>query len=136
MPTSVTCPGSERQSGFTLLELVVVLALVAALGAIVLPSLMKMQEAWRRRLDIQDIAGQLRSLGYRTRLQARETVIGAGGVSPADMLSLPVGWILSAQQPLVYRANGACLGGEVSVQHEGVVKVLRLEAPLCQPELP
>ncbi|MBO3274598.1 prepilin-type N-terminal cleavage/methylation domain-containing protein [Pseudomonas schmalbachii] len=136
MPISVTCPGSERQSGFTLLELVVVLALVAALGAIVLPSLLKMQEAWRRHVDLQDIASQLRSLGYRTRLQARETIIGADGALPADMLSLPAGWTLSARQPLVYLANGACLGGEVSLQHEDVVQVMQLMAPLCQPELP
>lgn len=133
MLKSATCPNSEGQLGFTLLELVVVLALVALLGAVIMPGLMKMQEAWTRRIDAQDIANQLRSLGYRARLEAIEVVIGAQGVRPERMLTLPSGWTLSAVPPVVFRSNGACLGGRVDLTRAEVVDSLTLEAPLCLP---
>ncbi|MHB9798350.1 prepilin-type N-terminal cleavage/methylation domain-containing protein [Pseudomonas sp. MT3] len=133
MPRSAIYPCSERPSGFTLLEMVVVLALVALLGAVVMPGLLKMQEAWKRRIDMQDIADQLRSLGYRARLEATDVVIGREGVWPGRMLDLPPGWSLSAQPPVVFRRNGACLGGQVDLIRGEVVDHLRLDAPLCLP---
>lgn len=110
MPISATYPSNEFKRGFTLLEMVVVLALVALLGAVVMPSLLKMQQAWKRRIELQDIAGQLRSMGYRARLQGLEVAIGPYGVVPPQMLSLPEHWSLSAPVPILYLANGACLG--------------------------
>ncbi|RFQ34598.1 hypothetical protein D0N87_10340, partial [Pseudomonas sp. ATCC 13867] len=88
--------------------MVVVLALVALLGAVVMPGLLKMQEAWKRRIDMQDIADQLRSLGYRARLEATDVVIGREGVWPGRMLDLrPAGpcrpshlWCFAAMVPV------------------------------------
>ncbi|MED5610371.1 MULTISPECIES: prepilin-type N-terminal cleavage/methylation domain-containing protein [unclassified Pseudomonas] len=134
MRTSATCPGSERSGGFTLLELLVVLALVAALGAIVMPSLLNMQEAWRRRVELQDITNQLQTLGYRARLEAQQTLIGPAGVEPPRMLRLPDGWVLSAGVPVIYLANGACLGGLLQLRREEAIRELRLEPPQCLPE--
>ncbi|MCY1479112.1 hypothetical protein D9M68_125460 [compost metagenome] len=134
MPILATCPGNRQAAGFTLLELVVVLAIVAALGAIVMPSLMNMHEAWRRRIDFQDVLDQLQGLGYRTRLDAVETVIGPAGVVPAGRLLLPDGWSLSAREPVIYWQNGVCLGGQVDLSHAGRTEVLQLDAPLCRME--
>lgn len=136
MPISATCPGNERQKGFTLLEMVVVLALVALLGAVIMPSLLKMQQAWKRRTEMQDVVGQLRSLGYRARLQGLEVAIGPQGVVPPQMLPLPEQWSLSAAVPVLYLVNGACLGGRVGLSHDQVTEFLDLEAPLCQPLRP
>lgn len=133
MPISATRPGNECQRGFTLLEMVVVLALVALLGAVVMPSLLKMQQTWKRRTELQDIAGQLRSLGYRARLQGLEVTIGPHGVVPPQLLSLPEHWSLSAAVPILYLANGACLGGRVGLTYDQMTEFLDLEAPLCQP---
>lgn len=134
MPISATYPSNEFKRGFTLLEMVVVLALVALFGAVVMPSLLKMQQAWKRRIELQDIAGQLRSMGYRARLQGLEVAIGPYGVVPPQMLSLPEHWSLSAPVPILYLANGACLGGRIGLTHDQVTEFLDLEAPLCQPE--
>lgn len=117
-----------------MLELVVVLALVALLGAVAMPGLLKMQQAWQRRTDNQNIDDQLRSLSYRARLSATEAVIGPAGVEPPEMLVLPAGWKLTAKIPIVYRANGACLGGEAVLERDGIVEHLKFAAPLCVPE--
>jgi len=129
-------PSRERHLGFTLLEMVVVLALVALLGAVIMPSLTKMQQAWKRRTETQDVANQLGSLGYRARLQSSEVVIGPQGISPAALLVLPSGWTLTASTPVVFHANGACLGGEAELSDDlGVRQHLLLEPPLCVPDL-
>ncbi|KRV81737.1 prepilin-type N-terminal cleavage/methylation domain-containing protein [Pseudomonas citronellolis] len=134
MRTSASCPGNERYGGFTLLELLVVLALVAAVGAVVMPNLLNMQEAWRRRVDLQDIANQLQTLGYRARLEARQTLIGPAGVEPPQMLKLPQGWTLSASAPVIYLANGVCLGGTLELRQGDVARQLQLVPPQCLPE--
>jgi general secretion pathway protein G len=134
MPTSAICPGSDVQAGFTLLELVVVLALVTLLGAVVLPNLIKMQQAWQFRTELQDIVGQIRGLGYRVRLQGVEASIGPQGLVPENLLILPSGWAMSARVPVVYRNNGACLGGKVELKHGDERRDFELTPPLCVPE--
>ncbi|MND25609.1 hypothetical protein D3C80_160440 [compost metagenome] len=132
IPMSVTCPSAE-QRGFTLLELLVVLALVAAISAVALPGLVKMQAAWSRRVEADDLLNQVRSLGYRVRNDGRELFIGERGADPSELLQLPEGWALSAQPPVRYLANGACLGGRLEVRHEGTVRILSLKPPYCTP---
>ncbi|WP_302328951.1 type II secretion system protein [Pseudomonas triclosanedens] len=136
MRISATCPDDERQGGFTLLEMIVVLALVALLGAVVMPSLLKMQQAWQRRLDIQNVMAQIRSLGYRVRLAGQPAAFGPAGIMPSDLLSMPAGWEVGAASPLIYLANGACLGGELILRHDEAIEHITLPAPLCQPATP
>ena len=50
-----------------------------------------------------------------------------------DVIDLPAGWEVSFDEPLVVRANGVCLGAEVTLRHLGVVDVrVRLEPPFCR----
>ena len=50
-----------------------------------------------------------------------------------DVIDLPDGWEVSFDEPLVVRANGVCLGAEVTLSHLGVVDVrVRLEPPFCR----
>ena len=50
-----------------------------------------------------------------------------------DVIDLPAGWEISFDEPLVVRANGVCLGAEVTLRHLGEVDVrVRLEAPFCR----
>ena len=50
-----------------------------------------------------------------------------------DVIDLPEGWEVSFDEPLVVRANGVCLGAEVTLRHLGEVDVrVRLEPPFCR----
>lgn len=49
------------------------------------------------------------------------------------VIDLPEGWEIRLDEPLVVRANGVCLGGELTLYHRGAVDVrLGLEPPYCR----
>ncbi|MDE3738023.1 prepilin-type N-terminal cleavage/methylation domain-containing protein [Pseudomonas resinovorans] len=134
MPMLATCRSADRVRGFTLLELLVVLAVVAAIAAVVLPGLANMQSAWSRRVALQDIQEQLQSLGLRVRNDGRELTIDADGASRAEMLQVPTGWLIVAEPPVRYLANGVCLGGSLRIIHDGLPRDVRLDPPFCAPQ--
>ena len=48
-------------------------------------------------------------------------------------LDLPEGWEVSFDRPLVVRANGVCLGAEITLRHRGRIDArVRLEPPFCR----
>ncbi|OWJ97276.1 hypothetical protein B6S59_04825 [Pseudomonas sp. A46] len=134
MQMSAICLHIEPRNGFTLLELVVVLALLGALGSLALPAVIAMHDSWSRQVAADGVRGQLGSLGHRSRAHAREVWIGLNGVEPVGFLQLPDGWSVSADPPIRYLANGACLGGVLRVFRGGQAFSLRLEPPRCVPE--
>ena len=154
-------PGSLQ--GFTLLELVVVLLLLALVTAIAVPNLGRLYEGVVRSTERDYILDQFTGLGRRAMQQGRTYVIfGTGGSPPAGpaepggagrrpgdpepalgpaarpghephVIDLPEGWEISLDEPLVIRANGVCLGAELTLRHRGAVNLrIRLEPPYCR----
>lgn len=99
----------KPQRGFTLLELLLVLALVGLLTALVAPRLATWVEGARSRAALDALRTRLeaeRSLAFHER-QARE-------VTAAKARSdLPAGWRLELARPLVWEANGMARGGRL-----------------------
>lgn len=137
MPTSATPlrrkPGN---SGFTLLELVVVLALLGLATALVAPAGFRMIASWRRATDVDAVLGTLVALGSRARQEGRAIQLPAGEVDPKRMGALPDGWTLTLDTPLTVQANGACSGTRGEMRHENYVRQFVLQAPFCRGELP
>ena len=160
-------PASQR--GFTLLELVVVLALLALVAGLAIPNLERLYAGAVRSTERAYILDQFASLGRRAMQQGRAYVVvwseagpsgrgarvesgdedrpGTAGRRPsgfalppaarldhaAHVIDLPEGWEISFDEPLVVRANGVCLGAELTLRHLGVVDVrVRLEPPFCR----
>ena len=152
------------QSGFTLLELVVVLALLALVAGLAVPNLERLYAGAVRSTERAYILDQLASLGRRAMQRGRAyVVVGSGDASRAtageaddpgtprrratgfalppaarpdrapDVIDVPEGWEISFDDPLVVRANGVCLGTELTLRHLGEVDVrIRLEPPFCR----
>lgn len=132
-------------TGFTLLEMLVVLVLAGALVALAFPNLKGLYGSVARNTERAHILDQLAALGrdaiaYRLAYflpdPAREDN-GLGAAWGAEFqpypLDLPEGWRLRVDAPVHVRANGVCLGGAVTLLHDDVPPTrLTLEAPLCR----
>ncbi len=135
-------PAAAR--GFTLLELIVVLALLGVVTTLAVPNLNRLYESVQRGSERDNILDQLSSLGQRARIaNANLAVHGAqeAGSEEATIepgyraydLALPPGWRLELEEPLRARANGVCLGGSVTLRHvSGATYRATFEPPYCQ----
>lgn len=135
MPTSGTRRGSRPAAGsggFTLLELVVVLALLGLATALVAPSGMRAIEARSRNADIEAGLGSLSALAARAHEQGRAMVLAAGELPAGAIEGLPEGWIVTLEQPLRIQANGACSHSRGELRDEtGYVQPFEVAAPFC-----
>lgn len=133
--------GAGRAAGFSLLELVVVLALIGLLAAIALPNMERLQASATRSAARDVILDQFANLGREAMLRGRGyvvvgTVDAAAAPEPGyERFSLRVeeGWQVRIPTPILVRPTGVCLGGDVQLLHPDARPVeLRLEPPYCR----
>lgn len=134
MRTSGTPPRNKR-SGFTLLELVVVLALLGLAVALVAPAGFRMIETWRRATEVDAALGALSALGEQARLQGRAIRLPAGAVPAGAIEGLPAGWSVELAQEFEVQANGACADARGTLRSGNVVRPFSLAAPYCHAAL-
>lgn len=123
--------------GFTLLELLIVMALLGLLTALALPNLINTYQSLQAAYSRDEALSQLSGLGYRAFL-ARQGFELSGYPPAAPLpvpLELPAGWTLRAAPPVRFQANGACSGGQVELRYQERGFQVRLEAPYCQARL-
>lgn len=117
-------------SGYTLLEMVVVLAIIAMATAMVAPMGYRMIGSWRDATQVQDVLGQLERL---------PTVVRDSG-NPLDTsqhnmelpIKLPPDWQLHFDQPLRVLANGACNNAAATLTTPHQTITLHIDAPFCR----
>ncbi len=128
-----------KQPGFTLLELMVVLAVAAALLAVSVPSSIKLYKSMEYRSTVADVKAQLESARYQSLIKGRVTDIwvrprtGRIGLSDSfqaeAVKSVPEGLslrVVSAAElqrgadtaVIRFYADGSSSGGDVSVVRE------------------
>ena len=147
--------------GFTLLELLVVLLLIALVTALAIPNLERLHATLTRKVERDYILDQFVGLSRQALLQGRSyVVVGTGGAQEAEravpevssrqpagyvfeapshaeheryVIDVPEGWEIWLDEPLIVRANGVCLGAELTLRHRGAVDIrIGLEPPYCR----
>lgn len=100
-----------RLRGFTLLELLLVVALLALLAGIVAPRVLGWAEAARARAALDALRVQLQAQPALAFHAQRPLTLTR---APADW-SLPSGWRLELAAPLHWQANGMAAAGRLRV---------------------
>lgn len=129
----------DQQKGFTLLEILVVLGIVAILTGVVGPTLNRQLETRADKSDVEVLFHQLRELQRRVFFGGFYFVFNEqnllkklpDGRYPIDLLP---GWTVKIENPAVYNSQGVCSGGSgVFVSPTGSNYKFSMEPPLCSP---
>jgi prepilin-type N-terminal cleavage/methylation domain-containing protein len=156
MRTSVTCPSTDgmtrrkAHAGYTLLEMVVVLAIMALVTGVAAVRVFSLISSWRERTTLNGIEEQFSHLPVLARQRGEEIVLPppasseaehsltAGEVPASDSstapqaLVLPAGWLVRFDHHLRVRANGFCEGAKIQLEHGDRHYPRLVTAPLCQ----
>ena len=147
MRMSDTCRKEVRslRGGFTLLELVVVLALLGLVTAIAMPNFDRLYAGVTRTSERDYVLDQVAALGREAMLNGRAYVV-FGNTAPRELvessryadyethvMDIPDGWRLDLDRPLLVLANGVCLGGDLTLSHAEYAGVrVELLPPYCR----
>jgi prepilin-type N-terminal cleavage/methylation domain-containing protein len=136
------------EAGFTLLELLVVLVIVAGLVALTTPVFSGVFARVRLAFERDDVERQLLVLPAQVRRDGRSAVLMQGDATaaatfmpagpnaetwPTLNLDLPAGWSMQVPKPIIYHFNGTCDGGEITFSVPPLSVTYSLTAPLCRP---
>ncbi len=125
---------SRAQAGYTLLEMIVVMAILAMATAVAAPPSYRMVRSWQEATQIDDVLQQLERLPSRVR--ATGSSLNVEGKEAIPLVTLPDGWALRAKTPLQVQANGACADGEATLVTAHQTIDLRIHAPFCRIQRP
>ncbi|MBL8511644.1 MAG: prepilin-type N-terminal cleavage/methylation domain-containing protein [Betaproteobacteria bacterium] len=117
--------------GFTLLELLVVMALLALMAGLVMPNLARMIESYEKSLKWSALQDEIDSLPFKAYSQSRAITLTPNNARQL-LGSLPIGWTLQTKTPIRYRDNGWCEGGRLTlITDDGERRDIDLIAPRC-----
>ncbi len=127
----------RRQRGVSLIEILVVLAIIGALVAVTAPSLDRYLDALTFNTKTQSIARDIARMRITALIERRMLFFPQAddrGEAAYEGLSepLPEGWAIEGE-PVIFFDSGACAGGDLSVTAPGGRAVqIKFEAPHCR----
>lgn len=131
-------PFGRGSSGFTLVEMLVVMVLLGLLSTIALPSLHRWQQALQARSEAALVIESLRAQAFRAGASQLELALKPESFleKPAPGLvqvKLPQGWILRRMVPASFLPNGLCRPGLLAfTTSQGSHELLLIEGPICK----
>ena len=135
MPMLALSPTSDPRasSGYSLVEVIVVLVLLSLVTSVVIPNLSSTLDRFQLRSNQDEVLIQLSGLGYLA-YQKQQAIEFYPDDDLGDVLELPEGWTIELEGPIIYQANGICLGGTITLVYERETEEFLLTAPFCRPE--
>ncbi|MEK7991683.1 MAG: prepilin-type N-terminal cleavage/methylation domain-containing protein [Thiotrichaceae bacterium] len=128
--------------GYTLLELMIVLFIFALLTGLVAPRLMAMYDSVQAAYQREEIMSQISSLSYQAYRKGLNFSFKTYPFTADNpdyeilqkniKLELTKNWTLSANEPIIFRANGACSGGIINLQNDSLSYQVKLIPPFCR----
>jgi prepilin-type N-terminal cleavage/methylation domain-containing protein len=126
----------NSRSGFTLIEILIVLGIVGALVAIAMPNIVRFYDNYQEDSKRLEIERQLARLPYKAYISSQELIFDpTDDQSINKLVKLPEGWQIRSEAPIKYRLDGFCHGGEIEVVSDLKIFTYALNSPQCVPEL-
>lgn len=123
-----------RQQGFTLLEMIVVLAILGLATAMVAPSALRSIDTWRRQSEQDLLLDQIRAMPGNARASGRAALVSDATLKgDKPPLHVAADWKLRVPTPWRVHANGVCDAGEVEISNEYGTHVIKVASPFCDP---
>lgn len=125
-----------RHGGFTLLEMIVVLAILGLAAALVGPSMVKSIDTWRRKAAMDVLLDDVRALPGNARASGKPISISDATLASATPpLRVDSEWTLRAPKPWSVGANGVCQGGDVIIGNGYGERTISVSPPFCDPSV-
>ncbi len=126
---------ARRSMGFSLLELLIVLALIGLMAGLIFPRFANFYSSLERAFERDEIIVQLNRLGFLAYQQGEDLWLQQYPNNPKPLpLELPQGWQIQTNEVIRYRHNGLCAGGALTLVHGESTWSYQLVAPFCQLE--
>lgn len=123
-----------RRLGFTLLEMIVVLAILGLATALVAPSAIRSIDSWRRQSELDSLLDQIRALPGNARATGKAIAVSDEALKAKDApLRVASDWALSVPKPWRVNANGVCEGGTVEIGNDHGKRIVEATSPFCDP---
>lgn len=123
-----------RARGFSLLEMIVVLAILGLAAALVAPSALRSIDSWRRQAELDALLDQLRALPGNARASGAAIAISKEAMaSEAPPLRVAGDWEISVPRAWSVRANGVCEGGAIEIGNRFGTRTIQVSGPFCDP---
>ena len=123
-----------RLQGFTLLEMIVVLAILGLATALVAPSMIRGIDSWRRQAAMDVLLDDVRALPGDARASGKPLAISDATLASASPpLRIDGDWTLKVPAAWSVGANGVCQGGDITVANAHGERTVRVAAPFCDP---
>ncbi|WP_229838050.1 prepilin-type N-terminal cleavage/methylation domain-containing protein [Cellvibrio zantedeschiae] len=120
----------NQRNGFTLVEVLVVLILLGLTSALVLPKFPAIYERFKSRSEQDAFFQSLGTLPLKAYTTQKNIVLDQANA--LQLIELPSGWTLRIPKPIIYKANGVCLGGELTYTAKGIHTRIKLAPPYCE----
>jgi prepilin-type N-terminal cleavage/methylation domain-containing protein len=119
--------------GFTLLEMLVVLALIAVMAGLALPNFSRLLDSFSIKNQWSALEREIADLPYQVFISG--TPLQLDNASARQRLAtLPPEWRAEIPVPITYRFSGWCEGGKIAVvAANGERRNYLLSAPSCSP---
>lgn len=128
---ALACAGGKWRHGYSLIEVVVALAIAALSVSLATPSILRMIDGWQDRSVVREL---IRDMGNLRAEAALARTGQAGTAIQAELsASLPSGWQLHVSDGFEIRPAGLCTAGQLQlVSPRGRVVALQNTQPSCQ----
>jgi prepilin-type N-terminal cleavage/methylation domain-containing protein len=129
---SIPSKFARPPSGFTLLEMLVVLALIALVAGLAAPNFGRMLDRYNAATQWREVESAIDDLPYKT--FATGQALSLDESNARDLLAtLPPDWSITIPKAIRYRETGWCEGGTLTVTNtDGEARTYMLTAPRCE----